>query len=143
MKKRLLCLLSACLLFGLFCLSFFACAKEKTLTVLFENGEETKSFSVRLADYPEGAKLYDVLKKETSMKAEMDETTTPYVTSLCGVTPDAAKNAYIAVYTSLASDAWGNTQLERNGVTLFYAAVGIAELPLTEDAVYLFRVESW
>jgi hypothetical protein len=119
-------------------------APANAVAIYFENGtDEAQVFVINLSDYAETATLYDVLKADADLQAEMDETSTPYVTSLCGVTPDSNLSQYIAIYTSRAENAWGDAVFEAYGTTFYYAAVGVAELPLVDGAVYVFRVESW
>lgn len=140
---RLSSALLAVMLLVLTLLAFNACADKPSVTIYFENGEEVKTFTVKIEDYEEGATLYDVLKQDKSLEAVMDETTTPFVTSMCGVTPDASANEYISIYTSLADKAWGEDTIEKHGTTFYTSGYGVAELPLTDGAVYLFCIESW
>ncbi|MBE6553588.1 MAG: hypothetical protein E7666_04505 [Ruminococcaceae bacterium] len=143
MKKTLIRAISCFLLLATLMLCVISCTPSATLTIRFENGDDVQTYRVKLADYKEGATLYDVLKNDSRFQAEMDETTTPFLTSLCGVTPDAEKFEYISVYTSITDKSFGDAVFEEESVSYYYAAVGIAELPLVEDTVYIFRLESW
>ena len=54
-----------------------------------------------------------------------------------------SSDLYISVYTSITDKSFGDAVFEEESVSYYYAAVGIAELPLVEDTVYIFRLESW
>jgi len=147
MKTRLIRMLSCLLVAARLCLTFASCASSPTATVRVENGDEVETFTVKLSDYKDGATLYDVLSTTDDLHAVMDESDpdSPFVTAICDVTPDATKNEYIAMYSSLSGEAYafGEAAFELDGVSFYYTAVGVADLPLLEGETYIFRLESW
>jgi len=48
-------------------------------------------------------------------------------------------------YSSLSGEAYafGEAAFELDGVSFYYTAVGVADLPLLEGETYIFRLESW
>ncbi|MBR2018911.1 MAG: hypothetical protein IKA05_00765 [Clostridia bacterium] len=147
MKSRFICTLSCLLVAALLCLTFASCASSPTATVRVENGDKVETFTVKLSDYKDGAMLYDVLSTTDDLHAEMDESDpdSPFVTAICGVTPNPAKNEFVAMYSSLSGEAYafGEAAFELDGVSFYYTAVGVADLPLLEGETYIFRLESW
>lgn len=138
MKKSLSLLLVLVL-----CLFLFAsCAEKPHATVVFAGGEKDQTFQLAIADYKEGDTLYTAFS-EKRFAASFNTDSTPYLTSLCGTTPDEAAGEYFAIYTTDPALAWGDAAFEKDGLTYYYAAYGVNDLPIREGTVYLFRVESF
>ena len=82
-------------------------------------------------------------REKNPLPVDMDGT---WMNSIGGLTPDASKNEFISIYTSLASDAgvWdGVLTLEYEGVTLTQSNFGIDGMSVEEGTVILFRIETW
>ncbi len=69
-----------------------------------------------------------------------------YINSIGTLTPDAAKNEFISVYTSVESDFGtfeGVGEKSYEGVRLVSSGVGISSMTVTEGCVLLFCIESY
>ena len=69
-----------------------------------------------------------------------------YINSIGFLTPDASKNEYISIYTSLEKDfsTWEPVGvIEYEGVTLKTAGVGLSSMSAEKGTVILFRIETY
>ena len=106
----------------------------------------------KLTDRSQGA--YSLLlyaKENEGLKLDAPNSTYGvYINSIGDLKPDASKNEYVAIYTSVESDFSVPTadfpevkELTYHGVTLKAAGVGISSLTVVERAVFLFRIETF
>lgn len=69
-----------------------------------------------------------------------------YINSIGSLTPDASKNEYISIYTSLEKDFSTREPvgvIEYEGVTLKSAGVGLSSMSAEKGTVILFRIETY
>ena len=106
----------------------------------------------KLTDRSQGAYSLLIYAKENEC-LKLDAPNGPYgvyINSIGDLVPDASKNEYVAIYTSVESDFNVPTadfpevkELTYHGVTLKEAGVGISSLTVVERAVFLFRIETF
>ena len=142
MKKKLLVvamlivvIMTAILLAG--------CSTDKMQLGFMANADGTPEYvNVKIKDY-EGKMLSDLLKDETSLGAKLEDTGYgPFLTEIKGIKQDVANNMYITVYTNLQEfkNEW-SVEKEINGEKFHSASVGISQLPINKDAIYIFVLE--
>ena len=86
-------------------------------------------------------------RKENPITADIvDSSYGAYVNSIGSLTPDASKNEYVCLYTSLEKDfgTWdGVKSVVYEGVTLKEAGVGLTSMSIEKGTVVLFRIETY
>ena len=86
-------------------------------------------------------------RKENPITADIvDSSYGAYVNSIGSLTPDASKNEYVCLYTSLEKDfgTWdGVKSIVYEGVTLKEAGVGLTSMSIEKGTVVLFRIETY
>lgn len=86
-------------------------------------------------------------RKENPITADIvDSSYGAYVNSIGSLTPDASKNEYVCLYTSLEKDfgTWdGVKSVVYEGVTLKEAGVGLSSMSIEKGTVVLFRIETY
>lgn len=148
-KKLILTTLSAVIVL-LSALMLGACtdAEKSTVTLLFKNGETVQTYTAEIEDFEDGATLYDLFvseKYKDVIKADMEGSDYGFfLNGIYGMTADAANSQFIAIYSTLSDYALEGMESIILSHTIFYTAnVGISDLPLIENAKYIFSVESW
>lgn len=131
------------------CTSFVACAPTK-VNLVFLAGNDAKEEIVKVSTngYEDGATLMSALENEKNakkVKADLDKTNPNYVmlNSIYGFEVDASYQ-FIAIYTDIAAfsdESFGT--IEVAGKKYFSATKGVAELPLTAGATYVFVLTNW
>ena len=86
-------------------------------------------------------------REENPITADIvDSSYGAYVNSIGSLTPDASKNEYVCLYTSLEKDfgTWdGVKSVVYEGVTLKEAGVGLTSMSIEKGTVVLFRIETY
>ena len=86
-------------------------------------------------------------RKENPITADIvDSSYGAYVNYIGSLTPDASKNEYVCLYTSLEKDfgTWdGVKSVVYEGVTLKEAGVGLTSMSIEKGTVVLFRIETY
>ena len=86
-------------------------------------------------------------REENPITADIvDSSYGAYVNSIGSLTPDASKNEYVCLYTSLEKDfgTWdGVKSVVYEGVTLKEAGVGLSSMSIEKGTVVLFRIETY
>ena len=86
-------------------------------------------------------------REENSLAVDMSSSQYgAYINSIGGLIPDAAKNEFISVYTSLEADfgTWdGVGTVEYEGTTLKASGLGLSSMSVASGMIVLFRVESY
>lgn len=120
-----------------------------TFAVILVTDEETSSIPVKRSDL-QGESLLDLFFSEGYVDIfEADVTQEDYVmlNSLKGLTPDAAKNEYIAIYTTdkeIADVESAFTQpIEVDGKTYYGANFGVADIAPKNGEAYLFQIATF
>ena len=69
-----------------------------------------------------------------------------YINSIGSLTPDATKNEYVSIYTSLEKDfgTWEPVgEIDYEGTTLKACGVGLTSMSAEEGTIVLFRIETY
>ena len=86
-------------------------------------------------------------REKNPLSADIAESTYgAYINSIGSLTPDASKNEYISIYTSLEKDfgTWEPVGvIEYEGVTLKTSGVGLTSMSAEKGTVILFRIETY
>ena len=129
-------------------------AEQGYVTVVVENADGTydvyKATLEEVENKNEGAKgVIEHLNKSESnpLALEMNESTYgAYVVGIGSLKEDFASNAYVMVYTSVATDSYeGAPTVDYEGVTMYQSGVGLSGMSVEAGTVILFRLEvySW
>ena len=129
-------------------------AEQGYVTVVVENADGTydvyKATLEEVENKNEGAKgIIEHLNKSESnpLALEMTESTYgAYVVGIGSIKEDFASNAYVMVYTSVATDSYeGAPTVDYEGVTMYQSGVGLSGMSVEAGTVILFRLEvySW
>lgn len=117
------------------------------MAVIIKNGDKDyTSYTVTLTeDMKTGEDVIRYLIDEAGLSVTWtDSEYGKYIDSIGGAKPDASKNEYVNVLTSVAEDkgSWAGVKTyEVNGVTLVAAAVGISQMSVEAGAVIYFETD--
>lgn len=149
-------LVIACIMVGMSAM-LFGCNKENVPTVepdyTVEKNEST--LLVVKANETKMISFFDVLKELAEDKTITldwsDSEYGAYINSINGTVPDATKNEYWALYTTLvtvegdetvySTSEWGS--YDYNGTVCGMANVGASSLPMAEGCYYVFTIATW
>lgn len=124
------------------------------VSVVIENRDGTYTvYKVYLEDVTNRSEgVYGVIqhlmeREDTPLTADIvDSTYGAYVNAIGSLTPDATKNEYVGLYTSLEMDFGtgdGVKTIEYEGVTLKTAGVGFTAMSAEVGTVILCRIETY
>ena len=128
---------------------------EKATVVIDLGDDNYQVFEVKIADLTDKSQgaysLLVYLKENRDMHLDIVESSYgAYVNSIGDLRPDASKNEYIAIYTSVEADFQVPTadfpdvpSLTYHEVLLKSSGVGISSMTVQDRTVILFRIESW
>lgn len=138
MVSFLLALILTC---GIFSLA--SCSKEEdNLARIYVNADEVISYlDIDPASIFEGMTLYDFLRDDETMEADIDRSTNPdTILSVCNVY--AGSGEQFVFYSSDASDATeGAPAIEYDGNTLYRVDGNYMATPIKQGCKYLIRLE--
>ncbi len=136
----LICLMSSCV----------DTQKSGRCTVVVGIGDAFTEYEVELdsVEITEGVfSIVKYLKEEKHLEVSYDSSSYgAYLTAIGNVHPDAAKNEYVAIYTSVTKDfdtSMYFSEYSYKGLTLGSSGFGINSMSVEADAVYLFTVGSY
>ena len=94
-----------------------------------------------------GVIQYLMAREDNPLTADIvDSTYGAYVNAIGTLTPDATKNEYVCLYTSLEGDFDTSDyvkELVYEGITLKTSGVGLTSMSAEKGTVILFRIESY
>ena len=124
------------------------------VSIVIENRDGTydvyKAYLEDVENKDEG--VYGVIqllmaKEKNPLTADVvDSSYGPYVNSIGSLTPDATKNEYVSIYTSLEKDfsTWEPVgEIDYEGTTLKTSGVGLTSMSAEEGTIVLFRIETY
>lgn len=156
MKARRLIISILALILAFSVLSLFSCGKvesEGRVTVVIEGADgEYEIYGIDLSEVEnkDGAvSILEALAAREDKPLALDMTDGSYgkmINSIGGLNPDATKNEYVAIYTSVEEDfdvSEYKKTLTYEGRTLATSGVGISGMSASDGTVILFRTETW
>lgn len=114
-----------------------------TAVFMFKNGETVSSEIIEIDGLET---VYNALSsvKYASLNADMEEGSFGwFINSIYGIEPDFIAGEYISLYSTLEEfydSEWGETIIVSE-ITFYSSGVGISDMPLVKNAVYLFALE--
>ena len=154
MKKILSLILAVVMLFCLVSCFTTTVAEQGDVTLVIENRDGSytvyKAFLEDVSNKGEG--VYGVLQYLMEREGDslvvdvVDSTYGAYVNNIGGLDPDATKNEYVCIYTSLERDFDTSdyvSEIEYEGITLKTSGLGLTSMSAEQGTVILFRIETW
>lgn len=123
--------------------------KDGQMAVIIKNGDKDyTSYTVTLTENMKtGEDVIEYLAQEAELDVDWTESEYgKYINKIGGLSPDASKNEYVTVLTSVAKDKGnyaGVTTYTVGDVTLVSSQVGISEMTVEQGAVIYFEIASY
>lgn len=110
--------------------------KTVTIVIQYENGSD-KVYNC----HTNKAVLVDLINEKSQLKAVIGM---GFISEIGGLKPDASKNEFIAMFTSLenySDSTWGSVVYK--SLEYYSATVGIDDLPLVDGQIIIFCIQRW
>lgn len=126
-----------------------ACDSKKEATFVIKNGDAVENYVIDLNkdEFKEKSiTVYDVLKSSSYQKvfnADIFDGELPYLNSIEMLVPNSERYEFLALYSTLEDYRTEGFDKTFNDVTYYSSSVGIGELPVKENAYYLFMIDTW
>ena len=154
MKKILSLILAVVMLFCLVSCFTTTVAEQGDVTLVIENRDGSYTvYEAFLEDVSnKGEGVYGVLQYLMARETDplvadvVDSTYGAYVNNIGGLNPDATKNEYVCIYTSLERDFDTSdyvSVIEYEGTTLKTSGLGLTSMSAEQGTIILFRIETY
>ena len=94
-----------------------------------------------------GVIQYLMAREDNPLTADIvDSTYGAYVNAIGSLSPDATKNEYVCLYTSLEKDFDTSdyvSEIEYEGTILKTSGLGLTSMSAEKGTIILFRIETW
>lgn len=152
MKKRISLVMVLVLVLAI----FVACGPQtdtdaEKIILVFTNGNDTEVMEIVLSELQielkPTTKMDEVLNALKEKKGVNYVASSGFISSIHTLNPNQGKNEYISLYSSIDDEdvkavGYGDERVA-NGATVYTTGVGINELPIRDNATYLFIILTW